>query len=164
MKNKGFTLVELLAVIVILAIIMIISIPAVLNTMTSARMKTFAEYVTKVYTTAQNKYMEDLLLNGGEEYKVYNIKTDLGLSNTGDYEGYVAFIKQNDNINVYVSLSDNEYQTATKLGTDDSSIVDYINYTIGGEPIFTSSLMKFDGKNNNFILKKHLVHFLIMMK
>ena len=38
MKNKkGFTLVELLAVIVILAIIMIIAIPAVLQTMESAR-------------------------------------------------------------------------------------------------------------------------------
>ena len=56
---KGFTLVELLAVIVILAIIMIIYIPAVLNTMTSARKKTFGEYVTKVYDAAQKKYMSD---------------------------------------------------------------------------------------------------------
>ena len=46
--NKGFTLVELLAVIVILAIIMIIAIPAVLETMQSARKKTFKEYAMKV--------------------------------------------------------------------------------------------------------------------
>jgi type IV pilus assembly protein PilA len=42
-KKKGFTLVELLAVIVILAIIMIIAIPAVLNTMQTARKKSFME-------------------------------------------------------------------------------------------------------------------------
>ena len=63
--NKGFTLVELLAVIVILAIIMIIAIPAVLQTMKSARQKTFREYVTKVYTAAQNSYLSESTLGSG---------------------------------------------------------------------------------------------------
>ena len=44
-NNKGFTLVELLAVIVILAIIMIIAIPSVLATMSTARKKTFEEFM-----------------------------------------------------------------------------------------------------------------------
>ena len=54
-KRKGFTLVELLAVIVILAIIMIIAIPSVLDTLDTARKKTFIEYVFKVYQTGLNK-------------------------------------------------------------------------------------------------------------
>ena len=58
--RKGFTLVELLAVIVILAIIMIIAIPSVLNTLEIARKKTFIEYVTKVYETGLNKYLEQI--------------------------------------------------------------------------------------------------------
>ena len=40
-NNKGFTLLELLAVIVILAIIMIIAIPAVSNTLEMTRKKSF---------------------------------------------------------------------------------------------------------------------------
>lgn len=47
-KKNGFTLVELLAVIVILAIIMIIAIPTVLETMASARRSSFAIYIEKL--------------------------------------------------------------------------------------------------------------------
>ena len=116
MKNtrKGFTLVELLAVIVILAIIMIIAIPSVLGTMTTARQKSFCEYVTKVYMAAQNKYMSAQTL--GDSYVIgnqsatkisytkgvdtvtsdgfyYDVKEDLGLENVGDYNGYVMIVK-----------------------------------------------------------------------
>ena len=41
LKKKGFTLVEVLAVIVILGIIMIISIPSVFSTLETARKKDF---------------------------------------------------------------------------------------------------------------------------
>ena len=118
-KNKGFTLVELLAVIVILAIIMIIAIPAVLQTMQSARQKTFKEYVTKVYSTAQNAYLANQTLGTNtsgvdektgikmtatftkksdgttrtQDYtgcKAYDVATGLGLSSTGSYKGAVV--------------------------------------------------------------------------
>ncbi len=146
-KNKGFTLVELLAVIVILAIIMIIAIPAVLDTMTSARRKTFGEYVTKVYDVAQKKYLSDELLNGGSSYIRYDITKDLGLDNTGDYKGYVVITKTNNNTEVYIGLSDNEYHTVTQLTDDISSRVNYINYTLGGEPVFEGNPTKFNGTN-----------------
>ena len=106
-KKKGFTLVELLAVIVILAIIMIIAIPSVLTTMTIARKKTFAEYATKVYMAAESKYLSAQTLGvsdlgssiigtyNNNTYYFYNIKTDLGLENVGDYTGYVAVLKPN---------------------------------------------------------------------
>ena len=60
-NNKGFTLVELLAVIVILAIIMIIAIPSVLNTMNLSKLKTFSEYVDKLYSTTIQKYSTDVI-------------------------------------------------------------------------------------------------------
>ena len=91
MKKNGFTLVELLAVIVILAVIMIIAIPAVLSTMKTAKSKGFMEYLQKVSNTAQKKYVEDTTFNGypnGDAY-FYNIRTDLGLTSSGNFGGYV---------------------------------------------------------------------------
>ena len=148
---KGFTLVELLAVIVILAIIMIIAIPSVLDTMTTAKRKTFGEYVTKVYNVAQKKYLSEQLNTAGQTYVKYNIKTDLDLNSTGAFEGYVVIVKNEDVEEVYIGMSDGEYYTVTQLGDDASTIVPYINYTQAGEPKFTGELRKFDGKTNSFV-------------
>ena len=87
--KSGFTLVELLAVIVILAIIMIIAIPGVLNILNTAKKKGFLEYITKVYTAAQEKYLSNQLFSGESTCVVYKIKTDLRLSNTGNFDGFV---------------------------------------------------------------------------
>ena len=143
-SNKGFTLVELLAVIVILAIIMIIAIPAVLQTMQSARQKTFKEYVTKVYTAAQNSYLSDSTLGEGASgskavtvtvtganeaetrtCKGYDVATGLGLSSVGSYTGTVLVCPGtglNDSIVILVRLQDGNYHTDG-----------FINYTAVGE-------------------------------
>ncbi|MCR5483497.1 MAG: prepilin-type N-terminal cleavage/methylation domain-containing protein [Bacilli bacterium] len=144
-SNKGFTLVELLAVIVILAIIMIIAIPAVLQTMQSARQKTFKEYVTKVYTAAQNSYLSDTTLAGAGNGKGvdsievtdtkspaevrtcvgYDVATGLGLSSVGSYTGAVLVCPSNDmngKINILVRLQDGNYNTNG-----------WVNYTSKGE-------------------------------
>ena len=133
-KNKGFTLVELLAVIVILAIIMIIAIPAVLQTMQSARQKTFKEYVTKVYSAGQNAYLSKQTLgtnNGTTPIEVsfkesgdaaglnrkctaFDIQTGLGLSSTGSYKGAVIVCpgtSVGDETKIYVGLKDDNYST-----------------------------------------------------
>ena len=124
---KGFTLVELLAVIVILAIIMIIAIPAVLNTMESARRKTFAEYVDKVSTLSQKQLAEDQMLGNKSlgECIVYNVKTGLGLNNTGDYVGWVLINPSKNDI--YVTLYDDSYVIVGYHYSDSSlKIDDYI--------------------------------------
>ena len=109
LKEKGFTLVELLAVIVILAIIMLIAIPAVLSTMESAKRKTFAEYVDKASGLSQKQLAEDQMIGtkSSTGCYVYNVKTQLGLSNTGDYDGWVL-INPIDN-DIYVTLFNDEY-------------------------------------------------------
>ena len=142
-KNKGFTLVELLAVIVILAIIMIIAIPAVLQTMQSARQKTFKEYVTKVYTAAQNSYLSEQTLGTSDgkgvsvevtagptgstktrTCKGYDVATGLGLSSVGSYTGAVLVCPGsgvNDKINIIVRLEDGNYH------------MNWYNYTVGAK-------------------------------
>ena len=127
MKKNGFTLVELLAVIVILAIIMIIAIPAVLETMQSARKKTFTEYATKVSNKGQEKYLADQLTINPGTCALYDIQKDLGYSNTGDYKGYVVVKNLNDNVKVYVTLNDNNYMV---YAADNSKLdkLDLSNY------------------------------------
>ena len=65
MKNlnkKGFTLVELLAVIVVLALIMVLTVPSVLTSMNSARQSSFLLYAGKMIESAQGKYQSQLLI------------------------------------------------------------------------------------------------------
>ena len=57
MNKKGFTLVELLAVIAILAILVIIALPNVLELFQSAKKNAFFDEVNAVYTQAVNKYV-----------------------------------------------------------------------------------------------------------
>ena len=108
--KKGFTLVELLAVIVILAIIMLIVIPNVLDTLTRARRKAFIEYVTKVYTNTEKQLLSDQL-NGlsSEACILYDIR-DIGLPSNGDYKGYTVVVKdKNNNFRFFMTLYDKEY-------------------------------------------------------
>ena len=111
-KRNGFTLVELLAVIVVLAIIMIIAIPAVLDIMTNAKKQAFVEAVDKYVTAVQTQYMADSGMGQipGAGFYVYNIQTDLGLSTTGNYQGFVVVDATNpDSIEYHASLRDNNF-------------------------------------------------------
>lgn len=89
-KQNGFTLVELLAVIIILAIIMIIAIPAVIESLNKSRKQTFFEYAQNVRMKAEQQYIQDLDLNKERtDCYVYDIKTDIGLGDTGSFDGWV---------------------------------------------------------------------------
>lgn len=58
MKNrKGFTLVELLAVIVILAIILVIAVPQILNTINQARLGAFRSTAKLLISQAEKDYL-----------------------------------------------------------------------------------------------------------
>ena len=61
MKNKGFTMIELLAVIVILAIIAIIATPVVIKTINNAREKAFLDDAITLRKAADNYYAESNL-------------------------------------------------------------------------------------------------------
>ena len=61
MKKRGFTLVELLAVIAILAIVVIMALPAVLRMFNQARIDTFSNEINTILRTAKQQY----LLEGG---------------------------------------------------------------------------------------------------
>ncbi len=61
MKKKGFTLVELLAVIAILAILVIIALPNVLSMFRDAKKNSFQEEARKLFQTAETAYINGAL-------------------------------------------------------------------------------------------------------
>lgn len=125
MRNKnGFTLVELLAVIVVLAIIMVIAIPSVMEVMNSARKSSFVLYAEKVIKDTQISYVYDSGGGGtisGAGYFVYDITSDLGYASTGEYKGYIIVNATDvDNPEYILYLYDKNYMitnyNVTKFG------------------------------------------------
>ena len=90
MNKKGFTLVELLAVIAILAILVIIALPNVLEMYRSARKNTFTREVASVYDAAHTKYFLNAF-GGTTSEKVYSNLTCTGCEKLDLQGGNEAF-------------------------------------------------------------------------
>ena len=126
LNDRGFTLVELLAVIVVLAIMMAIAIPNVMKTMENAKKSTLKIYAQKVMTKAEEAYQVDILLKG-QGKTCYDLAS-LGIESSGNYRGKVLVtIAANQNPTYYIYLSDNsnsienlDAATLNKLGSIDN--------------------------------------------
>jgi prepilin-type N-terminal cleavage/methylation domain-containing protein len=119
-KNKGFTLVEVLAVVVIIAILMLLIIPSVLGVIQLVKNKTFITYVEKVSAIARQKTLKETLNKEDLENEcfIYNLKTDLDLDNVGTFNGYVL-VNQGDYDNkYYITLWNNDYMLIAYNYTD----------------------------------------------
>lgn len=102
-SNKGFTLVELLAVIVILAIILLIAIPTVLNSIEAAKRKSFVNFADKSVNLANQMYAKELSTEEPpSDCIIYNIKNELDLPDTGEYDGWILLNTNTDDI--YITL------------------------------------------------------------
>lgn len=66
MNKKGFTLVELLAVIAILAILVIIALPNVMGMFNSAKKSTFVTEAEKIYQQVTTDFVSDNLKQSGQ--------------------------------------------------------------------------------------------------
>ena len=135
MKKKGFTLVELLAVIAILAILVIVAMPNVLGMFNQAKMNSFVTEVQKIMDTATVTFTRDALLNSGKT--VYYSSTENAtlktkkLDMSGNEKHY--FIEMNRNgefkrvvvydanycYDIYTSDSNGKYDTSKSKLIDD---------------------------------------------
>lgn len=111
MKRKGFTLVELLAVIVVLALLIVLAVPVANKVINDTKKSAFAKYVDKLYLDVINTYEADKASNPASNYKcyLYDIKKDLDLDNTKDFEGYVVVVPSIDKPQVYFTLHNKSY-------------------------------------------------------
>ena len=70
MNNKGFSMIELLGVIVIIGILFAVALPAVTKYIGKTRNRAYDNIYESAYSAAQGKYMNDLQTGNTE----YNIK------------------------------------------------------------------------------------------
>ena len=149
MKNKGFTLVELLAVIAILAILVIIAIPNVLKMFNDSKKNAFMVQARKTANVAQehtifsnDKTFDCNSLLTGQKFKDCTATVDknnqvsVDVLGSGTYENFLMVdVTPNANSGTFVDLS--------KLNTID----------IGTEKEFKESLVK-DNKINEPTFKQ----------
>lgn len=84
-KKNGFTLVELLAVIVILAIILVIAVPQILSTINSARDESMKSSAKMVIDSAEREYTTRLALGTLDQTNDAITCADVATLTTADY-------------------------------------------------------------------------------
>ena len=120
MKNKGFTLVELLAVIAILAILVIVAMPNVLGMFNQAKVSSFVTEVQKIMDTAVTTFTKDALFNSGESV-YYSSESNATLKTkpldmSGNKKNYFIEMDRNGNV-VTAVLYDDNFCYAVKTST-----------------------------------------------
>ena len=126
-NNKGFTLVELLAVIAILAILVIIALPNVLKMFNDAKKNSFLTEAKTVYSEAGKKYISDSITSPGNNEHIYcKSKTDslnlLSLSGRGI--NYYIKTDSNGNVNTIVVWDDTRYVAKKDSKIDVTSLTE----------------------------------------
>ena len=118
-NNKGFTLVETIAVIIILGVVLSIAVPSITNVVKSTnknRMISDAE----TFISEVKEYVEsDTIGNtpNDNKYKLVNIKSKLSKSPYGgNYNMESSFVIINNN-SYTVCLTDDKYKATTEEGS-----------------------------------------------
>lgn len=95
MRKKGFTLVELLAVISILAILIIVAMPKIISTFFTSQEKTFSVEIGSILDTAKTTFIKDTMFN--PDRKLY--------CNTADCEGTKLDMNMSDDLKYSIKLN-----------------------------------------------------------
>ena len=116
MNKKGFTLVELLAVIAILAILVLIALPNVMSLFNEAKANSFTTELKNIYKSAQDQWMRDSMFETNQ--KVYarcksnTCPNELKLSGRNNIEYFIKINKGGKVIEFYAT--DGTYQYSYK--------------------------------------------------
>ena len=170
MKKKGFTLVELLAVIAILSLLVVIALPNVMNMFNEAKQKSFETELTEIYKTAQQQWIADSMYR--TESKVYvrsktgNCSSELALNGRRELEFYIKFDKSGNVIIYYAEDGTYQYEyvgTGLKIDQiknsvqiskiEDTNILNINNCMpyVGGNEVVQTSTFTIDGTTYNYV-------------
>lgn len=128
LNKKGFTLVELLAVIVILGVIMLIAIPSVGTIIKNSRENSFVSSGKMYISTAQNYVAGENLGNGNYCISVNTLtegKVDKSPINPdNNIEGYVLIKIADDGITYEANISDGVRSASRITSQSDREVMD----------------------------------------
>ena len=126
MKKKGFTLVELLAVIAILAILVIVAMPNVLGMFNQAKSSTFVTEVQEYLNSASTKFMTEALKPGnqGKALEFTSKDATKTLDMSGAEKHYYIKMDRNGNVTDIVIFDENFcYEAHTFKDTDNDGTI-----------------------------------------
>ncbi len=130
MKKRGFTLVELLAVIAILAILVIIALPNVIKLYNNAKKNSFLTEAKTVYSEVSKKYISESIK--GNKLSYINSEDNTKLEMNGNKLKYCIQLDNNGNIIAMKVGNDNYYifydgsKDISKLDINDVSEGKYV--------------------------------------
>ncbi len=110
MKNKGFSLVELLAVIVMIAILAGICTPIIISVINDSRQRAYDRQVTMIESAAERYVNENALEFNGNKLSVATLKSKGYLKDEVIKNPKRPSIQMNGCVNITVSGNKNTYQ------------------------------------------------------
>ncbi len=147
MKNKvsGFTLVELLAVIVILAIILVIAVPKITDTIKNSKIASFESSAKTIAAQAEKKKMENEILDNTNPINCNNL---VKLNNT-DYISCSIYFDSNNNALVTLYGSGKFEGLQIIDGTKESAKAEEIKAPVYGNAVnYVNGLYAYDASSN----------------
>ena len=153
MRNKGFTLVELLAVIVILAVISLIATPMVLGVIEKSKKSAAIESANGIMDAAEKNMIEGML--SGESKTKYDLSNDTSLSYKGEKpESGILLIDDKGKMSIKAKINGycvlKTYNGTTPTIVDDSICEGNYKETIlnGTDPVLKDKLVPVTIKDN----------------
>ena len=147
MKNKfsGFTLVELLAVIVILAIILVIAVPKISDTIKNSKIASFESSAKTIASQAEKKKMENEILDNTNPINCNNL---VKLSNS-DYISCSIYF-DNDNNALVTLYGSGKFEGLQIInGTKESAKAEEIKVPVYGNAVnYVNGLYAYDALSN----------------
>ena len=147
MKNKvkGFTLVELLAVIVILAIILVIAVPKITDTIKNSKIASFESSAKTIAAQAEKKKMENEILDNTNPINCNNL---VKLSNS-DYISCSIYFDSNNNALVTLYGSGKFEGLQIINGTKENAKAEEIKAPVYGNAVnYVNGLYAYDASSN----------------
>ena len=152
-KKKGFTLVELLAVIVILAVILIIAMPKISDVIKNSKEASLETTAKLIASQAEKKYTENQVLDGSSTIKC----SDVAKINDADYES--CNITFDDKGNAKVSIVGkgkfegmavcNANKNSASISSDCATNANYFSYV--DIPVVTNVIVEDANKCKNYL-------------